>query len=156
MLTSIQKNSSQYHKDSKVTDSVLCPFQVTGISTSSSSSSSSSSRTSSSSSSSASGTAAGGGDGYGDRTNPDDGYDGYDNYYTYEESTYEESTAAPEGDSSRRVTISGVGTGGELDLGAGSRVDLESGTGVERRVVTGGGGSSFTITTNKTSVSSWI
>lgn len=95
-------------------------------------------------------TATDGGDAYGAETGTYDSYDGYGNYETY----YDESTAAPDGDSSRRVTITSIGTGGDLDLGAGAKIDLGAGTGtgVESRVVTGGGGSSMTVISNKTTV----
>lgn len=126
---------------------------VTSISTGSSSGSSTGSSTgssSSSSSSSSSGGATGGGDAYGEEASPYDSYDSYGNYETY----YDEATASPDGDTSRRVTISSssVGTGGELDLGAGGKIDLGAGTGIERSVITSGGGTSVTISSNKTSV----
>lgn len=122
---------------------------LTSIS-SGSSSGTSSSGTSSSSSSSSSGTAAGGGDANGEETSPYDSYDTYGNYETY----YDETTALPDADTSRRVTITStsIGTGGELDLGAGGKIDLGTGAGIERQVITGGGGSSITISSNKTSV----
>ncbi|KAG8010592.1 Collagen alpha-1(V) chain, partial [Nibea albiflora] len=97
-----------------------------------------------SSSSASSGTATGGGGGYGEETRPYDSYDSYGNYETY----YDEATAAPDGDTSRRVTITSTGTGSELDLGAGGKIDLGAGTG--GRIVTSGTGTLITI--NKTSV----
>lgn len=122
---------------------------LTSISTSSGSTgSSSSSGTSSSSSSSSSSTATGGGgDAYGEETGTYDGtYDGYGNYETY----YDEATASPDGDTTRRVTITStsIGTGGGLDLGGGASIDLGAGTG--GRVITSGG--TITISSNKTSV----
>lgn len=121
---------------------------LTSISTSSSSGPTSGS--SSSSSASSSGTATGGGDTYGEETSPYDSYDGYTNYDTY----YDEATAAPDGDTTRRVTITStdIGTGGELDLGVGGKIDLAAGTGIERSVITSGEGTSVTISNNKTSV----
>lgn len=119
---------------------------LTSISTSSSSGTSAGS--SSSSSASSSGTATGVGDAYGEETSPYDSYDTYGNYETY----YDESTASPDGDTSRRVTITSTGTGGVLDLGAGGKIDLEAGAGIDRRVITSGGGTSITVTSNKTSV----
>lgn len=116
--------------------------------TSRSTSSSSGTSSSSSSSSTASSTGTGEGDAYGEETNQYDNYDGYGTYNTY----YDESTAAPDGDTSRRVTVTSIGTGGELDLGAGGNIDLAAGTGIERNVITSGGATSVTITTNKTSV----
>lgn len=110
--------------------------KVTSISTSSSSSGTGQS------SSSSSGTITGGGDAYGAETSP---YDGYD-YETY----YDESTASPDGDTSRRVTITSSSSGGELDLGVAGKIDLEAGTG--GRIIASGGGTSITITSNKTSV----
>lgn len=103
----------------------------------------STSSTSSSSSSSSSSAGAGGEDAYGDVNNAYD-YDGYGdtNYY------YGESTATPDGDTSRRVTVTSVGTGGELDLGAVGRIDLEGGAGVDRKVITSGGGTTLTVTRN--------
>lgn len=111
---------------------------LTSISTSSSSGGTGQSSSSSSS------TATGGGDAYGVETSPYDSYDAYGNYETY----YDESTASPDGDTSRRVTITSTGTGGELDLGVGGKIDLEAGTG--GRVITSG--TSITINSNKTSV----
>lgn len=93
----------------------------------STSTSSSSGGTGSSSSSSSSTTA-------GEETGPYDGYDGYGNYETY----YDETTSLPDGDGSRRVTIS-TNAGAKVDLGLGGKI--ESGTGV---------GTSVTITRNKT------
>lgn len=121
---------------------------LTSISTSSSSSSSSGSASSSSASASGTGTgtatatATGGGGAYGEETSPYDNYDSYGNYETY----YDESTSAPDGDDSRRVTITDIGTGGSLDLGAGGKIELGAGTGV----ISSGVGTSITI--NKTSV----
>lgn len=114
--------------------------KVTSISTSSTSSGTGQS------SSSSSGTATGGGDTYGEETSPYDNYDGYGNYETY----YDESTASPDGDTSRRVTITSSSTGGELDLGVAGKIDLEAGTG--GGVIISGGGTSITINSNKTSV----
>lgn len=75
-------------------------------------------------------------------------YDGYDNYETY----YDESTAAPEDDHSRRLTV--TGTGGQLDLVTDGKTDLGAGSAVETRVVSGGGaGGGSSITINKTAVS---
>lgn len=98
------------------------------------------------SSSSSSSTATGGGDAYAEETSPYDSYNAYGDYETY----YDESTASPDGDTSRRVTITSTstGTGGELDLGVGEKIDLEAGTG--GRVITSG--TSITINSNKTSV----
>lgn len=113
---------------------------------------SSSSGSSSSSSSSSGGvghatpSSATGGDTYGEEASPYDGYDGYGNYETY----YDESTASPDGDTSRRVTITGTGTDGDLDLGAGGAIELDAGTG--GKIITSGGGSSITMIGNKTSV----
>ncbi|KAM6902073.1 collagen alpha-1(V) chain-like [Xenentodon cancila] len=93
------------------------------IPVSSSPSSGSSSRSSSSSSSSTTGEE----DDYAEQTKPyDDDYDmnyPYGDYYT----DYKEGTTAPDGDTSRRVVISG--TGREFDLDAGTKIDLESGIG---------------------------
>lgn len=99
--------------------------------------------TSSSSSSSSSSAGAGGEDAYGDVNNAYD-YGGYGdtNYY------YGESTATPDSDTSRQVTVTSVGTGGELDLGAVGRIDLAGGAGVDRKVITSGGGSTITVTHN--------
>lgn len=98
------------------------------------------------SSSSSSSTATGGGDTYGEETNSYDNYDTYGNYETY----YDETTASPDVDISRRVTVTSTGTGGKLDLGLGGKIDLGAGTG--GTVITSGGGSSITISSNKTSV----
>lgn len=121
---------------------------VTSTSVSSGSSSSSSGSSASSSS-----TGAGAGDAYGEETSPYDGYDGYGNYETY----YDESTTSPDGDPNKRVTITSIGTGGDLSLGAGGKVDLGTGTVVGGQVISsgGGGGSSITITNNKTGGSSY-
>lgn len=105
---------------------------------------------SSSSSSSSSGTATGGGDVYAEETGPYDSYDGYGNYGNYGnyETYYDETTPSPD---ASRVTSSV--TGGELDLGLGSKVDMGTGAEVESKVITSGGGTSITITSNKTEVS---
>lgn len=111
----------------------------------SSSSSSTSSGTGPSSTSSSSST-AGGGDAYTEETGPYDNY-GYGNYESY----YDESTASPDGDTSRRVTItSSVDTGSELDLGAGGKIDVEAGTG--GGIITSGVETSVAINSNKTSL----
>ncbi|MEQ2172243.1 hypothetical protein GOODEAATRI_019127, partial [Goodea atripinnis] len=103
---------------------------------------------SSSSSSDSSATGTGGEDTYGDGNTAYD-YDGYGdtNYY------YGETTAAPDSDASSRITVTSIGTGGNLDLGAAGRIDLEGGAGVDRNVITRGGGSTITTTQNGTSVS---
>lgn len=118
----------------------------TSISTSSSSgtSSGSSAGRSSSSSSSSSGTATGGEDAYGEETSPEN-YADYGDYYW-------ESTVAPDGDTSRRVTITSIGTGSELDLGAAGKIDLGAGTGIERSVISREAGTSKIISSNETSV----
>lgn len=131
------------------TSSSSGPSSGSSASASSGSSASSSTGSSSSSSSSSSGTATGGGDAYGEETSPYESYDGgYGNYETY----YDESTAVPDGDDTRRVTITSVGTGGELDLGAVGKVDLGAGGVIEKSVITTGTGAATTI--NATSVGS--
>lgn len=72
-------------------------------------------------------------------------YDDYDSYDNYE--TYDETTTSPDGDTSRRVTIS-TGAGAELDLGVERNVELEAGTG--KHISTSGVGTSITINRNKT------
>lgn len=106
---------------------------MTSVSTSSSSGGTGSSSSSSSSS------AAGG---Y-------DSYDSYGNYETY----YDETTALPDGDSSKRVTIS-TDAGAKLDLELEGKIDQEAGTGM--RVSTSGVGTSIVITRNKTKLVSEI
>lgn len=60
--------------------------------------------------------------------------------YDYDDGNYfDESTPAPETDTTRRVTITSINTGDDVDLGAGAKVELGAGT-----------GGTMTMTSNKT------
>lgn len=104
---------------------------MTSISTSSSSGGTGSSSSSSSSTAT------------GEEPSPYDSYDSYGNYETY----YDETTTLPDGDASRRVTIS-TNAGAKLDLELEGKIDRQSETGTH--ISTSGVGSSITINRNKT------
>lgn len=143
-----KKKCDRFSNSTSVVNNILCAFQVTdggtvvkeilgGVDSISKVLTSVSTGSSSSSSST---TDTGGGDVYGEDNGP----------YEYE-SYYDESTASPDVDASRRVTITSSSTGSELDLGLGGKIDLEAGTG--GTIVTRESGTSLTLSNNKTSVS---
>lgn len=110
---------------------------ISGKVTSTSTSSSSGGTGSSSSSSSSTAT--------GEETSPYGNYDSYGDY-TYE-GYDDETTPLPDGDTSRRVTIS-TDSGAKLDLELKRKTDPEPGTG--KHISTSEFGTSITINQNKT------